>query len=417
MNTSHQQGSLATRRHNAAPAIGGFLAAAPVSAQSLSFIAAQGFALIPAGLLNPDYAPENVAKVVGRTLSIFRDIVTMRTTTEAIFSMLLKAFFAATLAMFFVVAPGKQVFAASTAMRVLYPSFSSSWATSWIAKEAGYFSAEGLDVELVRVGGSTRMVAAMLGGSAPIIQAGASAAVAATAAGSDVVIIASIGNVSSFHLMARPEIKQPSDLKGKRAGITTFGSTSDQVVRIALKHFNLEPVKDVAILSLGAQPEAFAALQSGAVQVAALGYPLYPKALKMGMRELINFSELGVEDITGALITTRTFVTKQRDIATRFVKAYVRGAHRYRSDKEFSKGVLGKYGKITDDELLEGTWQDYAPTIQRIPRPSPKALQFLIDFQFKGKTPLPKPEAFVDTSIVDQLEKSGFIDSLYKESK
>jgi ABC-type nitrate/sulfonate/bicarbonate transport system substrate-binding protein len=77
--------------------------------------------------------------------------------------------------------------------------------------------AKGLEVELIRVGGSTRMVAAMLSGSAPIIQAGASAA---TGAGSDVVIIAATGRVSPFRLMARPEIKQPSDLKGKRAGIT-----------------------------------------------------------------------------------------------------------------------------------------------------------------------------------------------------
>src|SRR5688500_19141286 len=76
-----------------------------------------------------------------------------------------------------------------TSMRLLYPSFAGSWATAWIAKEAGYFSAEGLDVELVRVGGSSRMVAAMLGGSAPIIQAGAIAALTANVAGADVVII------------------------------------------------------------------------------------------------------------------------------------------------------------------------------------------------------------------------------------
>src|SRR5690242_20371664 len=105
---------------------------------------------------------------------------------------------------------------ATISMRLLYPSFAASWATTWIAKEAGYFAAEGLDVELIRVGGSTRMVAAMLGGSAPVIQAGASAALAATAAGSDVVIIGSTGTVSPFRLMARPEIKNPSDLKGKR---------------------------------------------------------------------------------------------------------------------------------------------------------------------------------------------------------
>ncbi|HEV8724103.1 MAG TPA: ABC transporter substrate-binding protein [Candidatus Binatia bacterium] len=315
----------------------------------------------------------------------------------------------------FVLSPAVGFSASTTiSMRLLYPSFAGSWATAWIAKEAGYFSSEGLDVELIRVGGSTRMVAAMLGGSAPIIQAGASAALAATAAGSDVVIIGATGTVSPFRLMARPEIKQPSDLKGKKAGITTFGSTSDQVLRIALKQFNLEPNKDVAILSLGAQPEAFAALLSGAVHVVALSYPLYPKAAKMGMRELVNFGQLGVEDINGTVITTRSFIAQQRDTALRFLRAFTRGMHRYRTDKEYSKKILATYGKITDEEILEGTWQDYAPTLQKSPRPSLKAIQFLIENQFQGKRPLPKPEQFVDTSLVDQLEKSGFIESLNK---
>jgi NitT/TauT family transport system substrate-binding protein len=302
----------------------------------------------------------------------------------------------------------------SKPLRLLYPSFAGSWATAWIAKEAGYFSAEGLDVELIRVGGSTRMVAAMLGGSAPIIQAGAVAALAATAAGGDVVIIGATGTVSPFRLMARPEIKQPSDLRGKKAGITTFGSTSDQVLRIALKHFNLEANKDVAILSMGAQPEAFAALQSGAVHVVALSYPLYPKAAKLGMRELVKFADLGVEDINGTVITTRSFISQQRDTSLRFLRAFTRGMQRYRTDKEFSKRVLGKYGKITDEEILEGTWQDYAPTLQKSPRPSLKAIQFMIENQFPEKKPLPKPEQFVDTSLVEQLEKSGFIDSVTK---
>jgi NitT/TauT family transport system substrate-binding protein len=113
------------------------------------------------------------------------------------------------------------------------------------------------------------------------------------------VIIGSTGTVSPFRLNARPEIKQPSDLRGKKAGITTFGSTSDQVVRIALKQFGLEPNKDVTLLTFGAQPEVFAALQHGAIQAAPLSFPLYPEAMKSGMRELVKFADLGVEDING----------------------------------------------------------------------------------------------------------------------
>lgn len=311
-------------------------------------------------------------------------------------------------------ASGAQGASAPTQMRLLYPSFAGSWATAWIAKEAGYFLNEGLDVEMIRVGGSSRMVAAMLGGSAPIIQAGAIAAITANVAGSDVVIIGATGSVSPFRLLARPEVKTAADLKGKKAGITTFGSTSDQVVRIALKHFNLDAGKDVAILTFGAQPEAFAALSNGIVQVAALSYPLYARAQQLGMRELVKFADLGVEDINGTVMTTKSFLAQNRDSALRFMRAFSRGMHRYRTDKEYSKKVLGKYGKLNDDEILEGTWQDYAPTLQKTPRPSLKAIQFMIENQFPSKKPLPRPEQFVDLSIVDQLEKSGFFDSLGK---
>ena len=113
-------------------------------------------------------------------------------------------------------------------------------------------------------------------------------------------------------------------------------------------------------------------------------------------------------------MTTRAFVAQQRDTGLRFMRAFTRGMQRYRTDKEYSKKVLAKYGKINDEEILEGTWQDYAPTLVKVPRPSAKGLQYMIETQFKDKKPLPRPEQFVDNSIVDQLEKNGFIDSVYK---
>jgi ABC-type nitrate/sulfonate/bicarbonate transport system substrate-binding protein len=132
------------------------------------------------------------------------------------------------------------------------------------------------------------------------------------------------------------------------------------------------------------------------------------------MRELVNIGELGIEDINGTVITTRGYIAQQRDIVLRFLRGFARGMQRYRTDKEFSKKVLAKYGKISDEDILEGTWQDYAPTLQKTPRPSLKAIQFLLENQFPGKKPAPKPEQFVDLSLVEQLEKTGFFDSLTK---
>jgi len=299
-------------------------------------------------------------------------------------------------------------------VQVGVPAVSMGNIVIYFTKEAKIFEKYGLDVEPIVVAGSGIASKALISGTVQISPIATPTVINSVLSGSDMVILAHTMPGVIQYLMARPDIKQPADLKGKKAGITTFGSTSDVVLRIALKHFNLEPIKDVALLTFGAQPEVFAALQSGAVQVGALSFPLYPKAAKLGMRELIKFGDLGVEDINGTVITTRTFVTQHRDLALRFMRAFTRGMHRYRTDKEFSKRVLAKYGKINDEEILEGTWQDYAPNMQKNPRPSLKAIQFLVENQFQGKKPLPKPEQFVDFSIVDQLEKSGFIDSVNK---
>jgi len=307
-----------------------------------------------------------------------------------------------------------EAFGAATSMRFIYPSPSGSFVPAWIAKEAGYFASEGLDVEVVRVGGGTRVVAAMLGGSASITQPGAPAAMAAAARGADVVIIACINRVSPYHLMVRPEITQLTDLKGKNAGISAFGSASDFVVRLALKKYGLEPGKDVAILPMGGQPEGLAALQNGSIHLLGLTFPFSLSAAKLGMKELIKVSELGIEDVGGAVVTTRSFIARQRDTGLRFMRAFIRGMHRYGTDKEFSKRVLAKYSSIRDEQILEATWNEVAPTLLKVPRPSPKGMQLLFEGLFKDKTPLPKPESFVDNTLVDELERSGFIDSVYK---
>jgi ABC-type nitrate/sulfonate/bicarbonate transport system substrate-binding protein len=111
----------------------------------------------------------------------------------------------------------------------LYPSPAGSWVIPMVAMEAKYFDREGLSVELVRVGGSTRIVAALIGGSAQLIHAGEPALIPAVARGSDAVIIGAISQTPQHRLIGRPEIKDVKDLKGKTVGITSFGASSDFV--------------------------------------------------------------------------------------------------------------------------------------------------------------------------------------------
>ena len=299
-------------------------------------------------------------------------------------------------------------------LTVLYPSPAGSWMIPVIAKEAKYFEKEGLSLEYVRVGGSTRIVAALLGGSAPIIHAGEPAVIPAVQRGADVVIIAAFCNAAQHRLIVRPEIKEVKDLKGKPVGITTFGSTSDYILRFALQRYGLDPNKDVSIMQTGGQPEGLAAMTAGKIFAQRMGFPFHIKAQQMGMRELIDFSKLGLEENIGAMITTRSFIAQRRPTVLRYLRAYIRGMHRFKTDKDFAKRVYGKFAMITDDALLEANWQEYATHMLRSPRPTLKGIQQVIDSGTIGKVGV-KPERLVDFSLVEELEKSGFVDSVYKE--
>jgi hypothetical protein len=96
------------------------------------------------------------------------------------------------------------------------------------------------------------------------------------------------------------------------------------------------------------------------------------------------------------------------------MRAFIRGMHRYKTDKEFAKKVISKFAQLKDDQILEATWREYAGDLQRVPRPTLKGVQQVIDSGMAGKKIDFKAEKLVDLSIVDELERSGFIDSVYK---
>lgn len=295
----------------------------------------------------------------------------------------------------------------------LYPSPAGSWVIPVVAKEAKYFEGEGLSVELVRVGGSTRIVAAMVGGSAQLIHAGEPAVIPAVARGADVVVIAATSKVPQHRLIARPEIKEVKDLKGRPVDITSFGASSDFILRYALQKNGLDPNKDVSILQTEGQPEGLAAMASGKIFAQRMSFPLHLKALEMGMRELVDFSQLGLEENNGTVITTRSFIAQRRGTVIRFMRAFIRGMYRYKSDREFAKKALAKFAQLDDQKMVEATWQEHAAHLQRVPRPTLKGIQSVIDSGMVGKIDI-KADRIVDFSIVDELEKNGFIDSVYK---
>ena len=310
-----------------------------------------------------------------------------------------------------------QVRAGPEKLRVIYSAIGSSQSPLWIGYEAGIFRKHALDVELLYVGGGSRAAQVMLAGEAPIAMFTGAAVISADLAGSDVLAIATGMNVIPFFLVVGPGIGRIEDLKGKKVAVTRFGSATDYALRYATEKSSLRPDRDFAVLQLGGQPELVAALRSGAVQGAMLNAEFTILARRQGLKELVDAGSLGVVFPTSAINTSRSYIRSRRDTVQRFVRAYVDGIHYAKTQKTFSVGILGKYLRNQDASFLEAVYDLYiGHYIPRIPYPSAEAMKTALD-QLGEKDPrarAARAEQFIDTSFVQELEKDGFIQQLWR---
>ena len=289
---------------------------------------------------------------------------------------------------------------------------------AWMAKEAGIFGKNGLDVQIVYFRGGTITAMALIARETPISQVSGPPIVSAALKGADAVMVAAGNVVSEYWLMSKPELKTAAQLKGGSVAIATFGGLSDSLSRVALQKLGLNPTKDVTLVQIGTIPERLSALESGKVQAAMLNAPDNFRAQKRGLYKLMEvrlpYQGIGVG-------TTRTFIRENPDVVRRYVKSQVEAVHRLKTDREGGIRVLGKYLNIPDREVLERAYDDAITDEKFPPKQYPslegikKILEPLAETDPKAKAA--KPEDFVDMRFVKELDDSGFIDELYKGRK
>ena len=127
-------------------------------------------------------------------------------------------------------------------------------------------------------------------------------------------------------------------------------------------------------------------MSAGKIYAQRMGFPFHLKAQQMGMRELVDFSKLGLEENIGAMITTRSFLAQRRETVLRYLRAYIRGMHRFKTDKEFAKKVYGKFALINDEALARSQLARICGHMLRSPRPTLKGIQQVIDSGTSAKS-------------------------------
>jgi len=321
--------------------------------------------------------------------------------------------FAATLCLIFASVASAQV----TRIKVGYSSIGVGQSLVWVAKEAGLFKENGLDVQLIFIGSSSILSQAVIARDVPIAIMSGTAAINSQLAGSDLVIAASTKkDPAQVFLVTAKGISQPAQLKGKKLAVSRLGASSDFILRLILKKIGLVPDKDVAIIQIGSSPVRMAALANGVADGTALTFEEMMVAKKMGFNVLLNLLEFGVEALNSDVVTTRRFIRESKETVQRFVKGMTKGVSFYTNNKKFSMDVIARYTKSNDIEKIEYGYDFAAKTFLKRPYTPIKGIQLALE-EIGERNPAAKtanPEQFIDMSVVRDLDQSGYIDALYK---
>jgi NitT/TauT family transport system substrate-binding protein len=260
------------------------------------------------------------------------------------------------------------------------------------------------------------VTAAILGGDGQVAISGGEAIIRAFAQGAaDLVFVGSAKNTLTHSILAKPEIKRPEDLKGKKLGVSRLGSNSHYFVIQALRKNGMEP-SDVNFIQTGGQVENLAALLSGAVDAATMTGPSGgTKAVAQGFRYVVYGPDLHIPFAAATLITRRSVIRARGTVIEKFVRVMAEGLKIMFMDKELTYKVLGKQLRISDRKLLDAAYDEEIKVMEPRMEFKTEALQAILDETAKvdPRAKKIKPQDLVDRRYLDGLEKSGFFGKLW----
>ena len=265
-------------------------------------------------------------------------------------------------------------------VRMAYTSINIQMTPVYIMKDLDLARKHGLDAEVLMIPVSSRAIQAALAGEIQFMTSGGVANINANMSGGDFVGITSTISTFVFKIIGQPGIKEPSQLKGKKVAISRLGGASDFSLRYALDRWGLVPEKDVAIIQIGGEAEGVLALQNKAVDAATISEPFTTIAQREGFSVVADLSRLSVPYTLHGIGTRKSIIRDRRDIAVRFMKAYVEAIYLFKTKKELALSTLKKYARMSDISLMNTTYDDYSQRlVPAVPYPTAPGIQTIID--------------------------------------
>ena len=261
-------------------------------------------------------------------------------------------------------------FAQTTNVRVAFNGFGGI-APIYLGQDAGIFKKQGLNLEMIFIPGGSLSLQALIGKSLDILMTGGPPVVNAYLQGAKIKIIGGVVNLLPYTFIATAGIRNAEQLKGKKIGISRFGSNTDYVVRLALNQFALA-ANDVQVIQVGGSQARLVAMKSGAIQATVLSPEETVVAQKMGYGVLLDFIEKGIEFPHVNVVVRDDYLENQPQTVRTFMRAYVESVRYYKTHRDeavkkiifLSKLPDRQMGEVIYDSSLRATPDDGKPTLK-----------------------------------------------------
>jgi len=265
----------------------------------------------------------------------------------------------------------------------------------YVAQDEGFFANEGLQVDLLSFRGGSDLIKALVAGSIDVGVVSLAEVSAGIDAGQPLKAFYGGFNVPAFSWYAVASVKTIAGAKGKRFGVTQFGSSTDFLTRYALVANGLDPEKDVQIVQGGDSPTRLAAMKAGQLDVNILAPPDNFIAADQGYKMIFSQKDLAPDYPYHTFASRESFIAQNPKTLRALLRAHIRGLRLAKRDMELSKRVLAKRVKM-DPKYLEPTIQDFIGYLYEDGRlPSEKGLQVFFEMgiragRFKERWPREK---------------------------
>ncbi len=298
-------------------------------------------------------------------------------------------------------------------LRVAWTALDIVQAPIWMAHEGGLYRKYGLDVELPYIGATSTALQALAAGEVHLTAAAAETVLRGNLRGAPFVMLIGALKKFPFSFMTQPEIMDRNQLRGKRVGVTRFGSLTHTAIQYQLRQWGL---KDVTIIQTGGVLEALAAMKAKQLDGMLFPSPVNTMAKRAGFHDLFNFMKEGPDFLTLSVATTKPFLTQNEEAVRRFVKAYTEATILTKTDKERTLRAAPKYTRVTDREALEDAYEQKIPYLPSVPDIKDEEIRQILAVIAETESSARQaiPSVLYDAKYVRELEESGFVRSLQR---